>query len=210
MAEGVRLGTTGVRSIMVTMTTNDAPMATHRVIQADADGDDGGPLVTGTASGGSTRMPRRLPPSRGKTPAGDSLLTTRTKGSGGSSGPRLWGTLTRAISGIDDGGHKRRARRGHSDSGPHRRDVGSRNPAGQGASAAARRLGLVTHRDPVKSIDHSSKEAKRSSLSLAIIRSMTWARASGTSGRSSPRPHPRLGMPCQLVGNVCRDRAECQ
>ena len=40
---------------MITMKTNDAPMATQRVIQAEADSDDWRALCRGMASGGPAR-----------------------------------------------------------------------------------------------------------------------------------------------------------
>src|SRR5271165_6875189 len=93
------------RSIKITVTTNDAPMATHRVIQAEVDSDAWRASRTGMASGGPTRDANDcVPPSRGKTPAVDSLITTRAKVLGGSSSTRSGGKLASEISGIDDGG----------------------------------------------------------------------------------------------------------
>ncbi|MGZ3386629.1 MAG: hypothetical protein ACXVB5_17155, partial [Isosphaeraceae bacterium] len=93
------------RSIKITMTKNDAPRATHRVIQAEVDSDDWRASRTGMASGGPARDANDcVPPRRGKTPAVDSLPTTRTKVLGGSSWTRSGGKLASEISGIDDGG----------------------------------------------------------------------------------------------------------
>ena len=107
------------------------------------------------ASGGPTRDANDcVPPSRGKTPAGDSLLTARAKVLGGSSWTRSGGKLASEISGIDDGG------RDSAPSGITRtpgRTVGTSETKESGGSRGIkrdpRRLGLVTHRDPVQSLD---------------------------------------------------------
>ena len=105
---------------------------------------------------------------------------------GGSSWTRSGGKLASEISGIDDGGR---------DSGPSRiswtpgRTLRTSETKESGGSRGIR----ATPGDSVSSGTgtlsrasiKSSKEAKRSSVRLAIIRSITWARASGTSGRRS-------------------------
>ena len=164
---------------MITMKTNDAPMATQIVIQAEVDSDD-----SGAAAGG---WPRACLPAVPTTAVLPSLEPRRRTSCPTTVAVNVLDVLHQVWQarqrdqGSDDGG---------GDSGPSRiswtsgrtvRTSETKESGGSRGISDPRTLGLVRHRNLSRASINSSKEAKRSSVAWAIIRSMTWARASGTS-----------------------------